>query len=57
MKGLYDLTEQDKVYIEKYANEGKSDAWISSTLNVRLDLVGSLTTKYWKRKMTKKPKE
>lgn len=51
MKGLYDLTEQDKVYIEKYANEGKSDAWISCTLGIRLDLVGKLTTKFWERKM------
>ena len=50
MKGISELTEQDRVYLEKYANEGKSDKWISETLNIRRDLVGSLTTAYWKRK-------
>jgi|TARA_Y100000310_G_C20704425_1_gene834122 hypothetical protein len=56
MKGIHDLTEQDKVYIEKYANEGKGDTWISNELGVRRDVVGKLTTKFWERKMNNKPK-
>lgn len=56
MKGIHDLTQQDKVYIEKYANEGKEDTWISNELGVRRDVVGKLTTEFWERKMNKKPK-
>lgn len=56
MKGKYDITEQDRVYLYKYANEGKSDTWISKKLNIRRDLVGELTTEYWEKKMRKKPK-
>lgn len=56
MKGKYDITEQDIVYLYKYANEGKGDTWISNELGVRRDVVGKLTTKFWERKMNKKPK-
>lgn len=56
MKGINKLTQQDKVYIEKYANEGKADTWISNELNISRHVVKKITTAFWERKMKNKPK-